>query len=241
MELKDRIILALDVSTYEDAAGVVDTFKGDVNIFKVGLELFISSGPRIVEKINSEGKKVFLDLKLHDIPNTVSKSALVAAGLGVHMLTLHTSGGLEMMRKTSESLVNASLKGNFSRPRLLGVTILTSIDSDMLKHEIGIAHSISTHIKHLTGLALKAGLDGIVCSPQEAEIIRSKFGKNILIVTPGIRPSWTPQDDQKRTSTPKDALRKGADYLVIGRAVMSQPNPLRALKLIHDEIAGLLG
>lgn len=237
MEPKDRIILALDVSSYEEAAGIVDAFKGDVNIFKVGLELFISSGPRIVEKINSEGRKVFLDLKLHDIPNTVSKSALAAAELGVYMLTLHTSGGLEMMKKTAESLVNASLKGNFSRPRILGVTILTSIDSECLKHEIGITHSMTTHIKHLTGLALKAGLDGIVCSPQEAEVIRSKFGKDLLIVTPGIRPSWTPPDDQKRTLTPKEALRRGADYLVIGRAVMSQPNPLRALKLIHDEIA----
>lgn len=239
MEPKDRIILALDVSSHEEAVDILETFRDDVNIFKVGLELFISAGPKIVEKINSVGKKVFLDLKFHDIPNTVSKSALAAAELGVFMLTLHTSGGFAMMQKTAEALVKTSLRKNLSRPRILGVTVLTSIDSDILKKEIGITHSISTHIKHLTGLALKAGLDGIVCSPQEAEIIRSKFGKNLLIVTPGIRPSWAPPDDQKRTLTPKEALRRGADYLVIGRAVMSQHNPLRSLKLIHDEIANV--
>lgn len=239
MEPKDRIILALDVSSYKEAVETIEKFGEDVNIFKVGLELFISAGPKMVEKLNSAGKKVFLDLKFHDIPNTVSKSALAAAELGVFMLTIHTSGGVVMMQKTAEALVKASLRGNFSRPKILGVTVLTSIDSECLKNEIGITHSMTTHIKHLSGLALKAGLDGVVASPQEAEMLRSKYGKNLLIVTPGIRPSWAPQDDQKRTLTPKEALRKGADYLVIGRAVMSHPNPLRALRLIHDEIAGL--
>jgi len=237
MEPKDRIILALDVSSYEEAVETIEKFREDINIFKVGLELFTSAGPKIIEKINSAGKKVFLDLKFHDIPNTVAKSALAAAELGVFMLTVHTSGGFEMMQKTAEALVKASLKRNSSRPRILGVTVLTSIDSECLKNEIGILHSMKTHIKHLAGLALKAGLDGVVASPEEAEIIRSSFGNNFLIVTPGIRPSWAPPDDQKRTLTPKQALRKGADYLVIGRAIMSQPDPLRALKRIHDEIA----
>jgi len=237
MEPKDRIILALDVSSYEEAVETIEKFREDINIFKVGLELFTSAGPKIIEKINSAGKKVFLDLKFHDIPNTVAKSALAAAELGVFMLTVHTSGGFEMMQKTAEELVKASLKRNSSRPRILGVTVLTSIDSECLKNEIGILHSMKTHIKHLAGLALKAGLDGVVASPEEAEIIRSSFGNNFLIVTPGIRPSWAPPDDQKRTLTPKQALRKGADYLVIGRAIMSQPDPLRALKRIHDEIA----
>ncbi|MBI5676065.1 MAG: orotidine-5'-phosphate decarboxylase [Nitrospirae bacterium] len=237
MEPKDRIILALDVSSYEEAVDIIEKFREDVNIFKVGLELFTSAGTKIVEKINSAGKKVFLDLKFHDIPNTVSKSALAAAELGVFMLTIHTSGGFAMMQKTAEALVKASLKENFSRPKILGVTVLTSIDNECLKNEVGIAHSMTTHIKHLSALALKAGLDGVVASPQEAEIIRSNCGKNFLIVTPGIRPSWAPQNDQKRTLTPKEALQKGADYLVIGRAVMSQPDPVKALKLIHDEIA----
>jgi orotidine-5'-phosphate decarboxylase len=235
----ERLILALDLSDYGEAIDIIERFKEHINVFKVGSELFTSVGPRIIEDIHAKGKKVFLDLKYHDIPNTVSRAAIVAAEFGVFMLNVHTLGGLEMMRRAVQTLTEVSLKKNIQRPRLLGVTILTSIDQSALRDELGIGQRIITQVKHLAGLALKAGLDGVIASPHEIETIRAHCGSNFLIVTPGIRPSWTPQDDQKRTMTPKEALRKGADYLVIGRAILSQPDPLNALKRIENEIADI--
>ncbi len=237
MEPRERIILALDVTDYNEALEIIRKFKEHIDIFKVGSELFTSVGPKIVEKINSLGKKVFLDLKYHDIPNTVSRSALAAAQLGVFMLNVHTLGGLEMMRQAVQTLVEAALKINFDRPKILGVTILTSIDKECLINELGIEQSMQAQVRHLARLALKAGLDGVVASPQDAEMIRSHCGNEFLIVTPGISTSWSPVNDQKRTLTPKKALRKGADYLVIGRAIMSQPDPISALEIIEKEMA----
>ncbi len=237
MEPRERIILALDIADYDEALDIIQKFKEHIDIFKVGHELFTSAGPEIVKKINSMGKKVFLDLKYHDIPNTVSKSALAAAQLGVFMFNVHTLGGLEMMKQAAQTLVEFSLKKNIAKPRLLGITILTSIDQAALRDELGIVQSMRTQVKHLAGLALKAGLDGVIASPQDIETIRSHCNHGFLIVTPGIRPLWTPQDDQKRTMTPKKAIRRGADYIVIGRAIMSQPDPVKALKQIENEIA----
>lgn len=244
MKPKERIILALDVADYEEAVDIVGGFREHINIFKVGSELFTSVGPKIIEAINAMGKKVFLDLKFHDIPNTVSKTAHVVAELGVFMFNVHTLGGLEMMKQAAQALIKVSLKKNIERPRLLGVTILTSIDQAILQNELGIGQKIRTQVKYLAGLALKAGLDGIVASPQDIEIIRSHCGRGFLIATPGIRPSWTPlrnesqrHDDQKRTMTPKEAIRQGADYIVIGRAILSQPDPISALERIEEEMA----
>ncbi len=237
MDPKDRIILTLDIADRNEALDIVDKFKEHINIFKVGSELFTSAGPKIIEEIHSNGKKVFLDLKFHDIPNTVSRSANVVAGLGVFMFNIHTLGGLEMMKQAAQELVNTCLKKNIERPRLIGVTILTSIDQAILRNEIGIGQSLKTQVKHLASLALKAGLDGVVASPQDIETIKSLCVPGFFTVTPGIRPSWTPADDQKRTMTPKEALKAGADYLVIGRAVMSQPNPIIALERIIKEMA----
>ncbi len=239
MEPKERIILALDVADYEEAMDIIERFREHIDIFKVGSELFTSAGPRIIEEIHTKGKKVFLDLKYHDIPNTVSRTATIVAELGVFMFNVHTLGGLEMMKKTARTLVEVSLKKNKKRPILLGVTILTSIDQQALRDELGIGQRMNTQVRHLSGLALKAGLDGVVASPQEIETIRTHCGNGFLIVTPGIRPSWTPQDDQKRTMTPKEALRKGADYVVMGRAIMSQPDPFKALERIKEEIANV--
>lgn len=237
MQIRERIILALDVADFHTALDIVKKFKDHIGIFKVGSPLFTSAGPKIVEKINSMGKKVFLDMKYHDIPETVSRAALAALRLRVFMFNVHTLGGLGMMRQAVETLVEASLKENIERPRLLGVTILTSIDQEILTNELGIGQRINIHVRHLSGLALKAGLDGVVTSPQDIETVRSHCGKGFLIVTPGIRPSWTPLHDQKRIMTPKEALRRGADYLVIGRAIFSQPDPLGALKHIEKEMA----
>jgi len=231
-----KLILALDVYEYDYALELVDTFSEYFDIFKVGLELFTSHGPKIVDAIHGKGKKVFLDLKYHDIPNTVSKAALAAARMGVYMFNVHASGGLEMMKRCRESLVELCLRENMERPKILGVTVLTSLTREILRDELGIQYGLKTHVRHLSGLSLKAGLDGVVASAREIETIRSHCGRGFLIVTPGIRPSWTPPDDQNRTMTPKEAIREGADYLVIGRAILQQPDPLKAVELINLEV-----
>jgi orotidine-5'-phosphate decarboxylase len=238
MKPKDRIILALDVPDLDEALRIVYQFEEHVETFKVGSELFTAAGPEIIKKINTMGKKVFLDLKFHDIPNTVAKSAAAAARLGVFMFNVHSLGGLEMMKQAAEAVRKISLEANIERPRLIGVTILTSIDQSVLQDELGIGLRMSAQVKHLAGLAYRAGLDGVVASPEDAGNLRAHFGKDFLIVTPGIRPSWASPDDQKRMLTPKEALRRGADYLVIGRAILSQPDPVNALKRIEEEIAG---
>lgn len=239
MRPRERIILALDVSDYKDAVDMVHHFKDHIDIFKVGSELFTSTGPKIIDEIHTLGKRVFLDLKFHDIPNTVCKAALAAAKLGVFMFNVHASGGLEMMRQTAQALSKYSLENNTERPRLIGVTILTSMSQDTLRDELGVSVRLRTQVKQLAGLAQRAGLDGVVASPEDAEMVRSHFGKGFLIVTPGIRPSWSAMDDQKRTLTPRKAVQMGSDYLVIGRAITSQKNPLDALKRIEEELEDL--
>jgi orotidine-5'-phosphate decarboxylase len=236
MPVSEKLILALDVPDYGHAGELVERFKEHIGIFKVGPELFLSSGSKIIEEINKKHGKVFLDLKFHDIPNTVSKAAIIATKLGVHMFNVHTSGGLEMMKKCKDSVMDLCLRENMERPKILGVTVLTSISKEILKTEVGIPHSVKTHVKHLASLAQKAGLDGVIASAREASMIRELCGKGFLIVTPGIRPSWTPPDDQKRTMTPKAAVKEGADYLVIGRGVLQHEDPLKALELISLEI-----
>ncbi len=234
--MSEKLILSLDVPERSQAIELVERFKDYIGIFKVGPELFLSSGPKIIEDINTREKKVFLDLKFHDIPNTVTKAAIVATKLGIYMFNLHTSGGLEMMRRCRDSIIEVCLKENLNRPKILGVTILTSISKEILLNELGIQCSLRTHVKHLSTLALRAGLDGVIASAREASMIRNHCGKEILIVTPGIRPSWTPPDDQKRTMTPKEAIREGADYLVMGRGVLQHQDPLKAVELINLEI-----
>ncbi len=239
MKPGERIILALDVSGYNEAVEIVERFKKSIEIFKVGSELFTSAGPEIVKKIHSIGRKVFLDLKFHDIPNTVAGAALAAAKLGVFMFNVHTLGGFEMMRQAARALSDFSLEKNITRPMLMGVTILTSIDQAALHDELGIGLRMGAEVKHLAGLARRAGLDGVVASPEDAYMIRSRFGRDFLIITPGIRLSRTAPDDQKRTLTPQEAFRRGADYIVIGRAVTARPDPVDVLKRIEDEIAGV--
>lgn len=236
MSAIDKLILALDVSDSSYALDIIDKFSNYINIYKVGLELFTVAGPGIVEEIQKRGKKVFLDLKFHDIPNTVTRAAISATRLGVYMFNVHASGGFEMMRKCRDSVVEMCLKENLERPKILGVTVLTSLSKEILTDELGIQYGLRTHVRHLSSLALKAGLDGVVASAREVELIRNHCGKGFIILTPGIRPSWTPPDDQKRTLTPKEAIREGSDYLVIGRAVLQQPDPIKAIELISLEI-----
>jgi orotidine-5'-phosphate decarboxylase len=236
MSAKEKIILALDVNDPAYAMELVERFTDHVNIFKVGLELFTSSGPSIIEKIHGMDKKVFLDLKLHDIPNTVAKAAMAASRLGVYMFNIHISCGFDTMKRCRDAVIEACLRENLRRPKMLGVTVLTSLAQETLKNEFGIQHSLRTHVRHLSSLALKAGLDGVIASGQEVSMIKNHCGGGFLIVAPGIRPSWSPPDDQKRTMTPRQAVREGADYLVLGRAVLNHPEPLKALELITIEI-----
>jgi orotidine-5'-phosphate decarboxylase len=237
MSASEKIILALDISEYGYALDLVDRFGEYVGIFKIGLELFTACGPKIVDEISGKrGRKVFLDLKFHDIPNTVSKAAIASARLGIYMFSVHTSGGLEMMRRCRESVTEVCLKEGIERPRILGVSVLTSLTGDALRNELGVRYAVRSQVKHLSALALSAGLDGVVASGQEVGVIRRHCGGQFLIVTPGIRPSWRPPDDQKRTMTPKEAIRAGADYIVVGRTVTQQPDPLKALELVSLEM-----
>jgi orotidine-5'-phosphate decarboxylase len=236
MEINEKLVLAVDVDDAGYAINIIDKFSSYIDIFKVGLELFTAAGPSIIEEIHKRDRKVFLDLKFHDIPNTVSKAGIAAARLGVFMFNVHASGGLDMMKRCRDDVVNVCLRENLNRPRILGVTVLTSMSREVLRDEVGIQHSLNTHVRHLSGLALKAGLDGVVASGREAAKIRSHCGRGFLIVTPGVRTSWTPVDDQMRTMTPKEALREGADYLVMGRAILNQPDPIKAIELIAAEM-----
>ena len=237
--ISDKIILALDTSESSYALETIDKLSDYMSIVKVGYELFLSCGPGIIDEIHSRNIKVFLDLKFHDIPNTVSMAALAAAKMGVFMFNIHASGGTEMMRKCRDKVVESCLRNNHERPKILGVTVLTSMGDEVLKDELGIQHSIRTHVRHLAAMSLKAGLDGVVASAQDAAMIRNHCGKSFLVVSPGIRPPWAPQDDQKRTMSPKEALREGVDYIVLGRAVLHHTSPLKALEMIAREISGV--
>ncbi|MHB8880041.1 MAG: orotidine-5'-phosphate decarboxylase [Thermodesulfovibrionales bacterium] len=239
MNLNDKLILALDVDELDYAIEIVDKLGSYVDIFKVGLELFTIAGPSIVNELHKRGKKVFLDLKFHDIPTTVARAGVAAARQGVFMFNVHASGGLDMMRRCRDEVVNVCLKENLSRPRIIGVTVLTSMSQDVMKAELGIQHSLQTQVRHLAGMSLKAGLDGVVASARETVKIKGHCGDNFMTVTPGIRPTWAPVDDQSRTMTPKEALRAGADYIVMGRAILNQSNPVNAIELIAREISAL--
>lgn len=233
---KDKIILALDVNNQAYALDIVDRFSENIDIFKVGLELYTSAGPSVVKEIQNRGKKVFLDLKFHDIPNTVTRAALAASRLGVYMFNVHTSSGIDAMKSCHDEVVELCLKENLDRPLMLGVTVLTSLSPEMLKDEFGIQHSLRTHVKHLSALARDSGLDGVIASGHEVALIRRHCGNEFIIITPGIRPSWYPPDDQHRTMTPRQAIKEGADYLVVGRSILNQQDPLKALDLINVEI-----
>jgi orotidine-5'-phosphate decarboxylase len=233
-ENRDRIIIALDVQTKEEGIALVSKLK-EARTFKVGLELFIGEGPALFKKLKALRKDVFLDLKLHDIPNTVAGAVRSAFRHGVQMMTVHTSGGREMMAKAAETARQVSEELGRPKPILLGVTVLTSLKGDDLE-EIGMGPDVARQVVRLAGLAKAAGMDGIVCSPQEIEVLRKEFGRDLVIVTPGIRPLWAAAQDQKRIMTPAEAVAKGADYLVIGRPVTGAPSPQEAFLKIVEEL-----
>ena len=226
---KQKIIIALDVSTLKEEEYLLDILSPYVDIFKVGMELFYSCGPRAVDIIKKYDKEIFLDLKFYDIPNTVYNAARSAVTLGVFMFNVHTSGGRDMMKKAIEGAEEESQKLGISRPKVLGVTVLTSMDESSLK-EAGIDRHPGEQALSLAELAKQAGLDGVVASPREISDIRKISGQDFLIVTPGIRPEDSEKQDQKRTATPKEAVGSGADYIVIGRPVTKAKDPAAVIK-----------
>jgi orotidine-5'-phosphate decarboxylase len=223
----DKIIVALDVPTKEEALKLVEKLREQISFFKIGLQLYSAEGPEIVRAVSATGSKVWLDLKLHDIPNTVARAVESAGRVGVQMLTIHLSGGSEMVRAATAAQVNNML--------LLGVTVLTSATEETLQ-EIGIQDKVDDQVLRLAKLGVEAGIDGVVASPHEIKSLRREFGDKMKIVVPGIRPNWSEPGDQKRTMTPREALEAGADYLVIGRPIIAHPSPNEAAAKILDEI-----
>jgi orotidine-5'-phosphate decarboxylase len=224
--MKEKICLVLDVSTRKQAMDLVRPLHDLTGLFKVGMQLFTAEGPPLVREILETGGKVFLDLKFHDIPNTVKNAAVEAARLGVSMMTIHPAGGAAMMQAVAKELRE---KFGDAKPTVVGVTVLTSLDDKALA-EIGINAGMDTQVLRMAKLAESSGLDGVVCSPREIQMIRGAVGRGFKIVTPGIRLPGQSADDQQRTATPREAIAAGADYIVVGRAVTNAPNPREALQ-----------
>ena len=232
---KDRLIVALDVDNTDKALGLVEKLKNDVRFFKVGFELFSSTGPGIIEPIREKGCDIFLDLKFHDIPNTAVKASVAITKLGVYMFNVHALGGYDMMKEVAEAVENAADRAGVDQPKILAVTILTSMDAKALK-ALGIGDSMKEEVLRLAVMAKDAGLDGVVASPSEAKLIRKKLGEDFLIVTPGVRPALASAHDQKRIATPKNAIKDGADFIVVGRPITEAKDPAAAARQILEEI-----
>jgi orotidine-5'-phosphate decarboxylase len=233
---RDRLIVALDVETPEKARAIVSELKTHAGMFKIGSQLFTAAGPGIVREIVGTGGRLFLDLKFHDIPNTVARAGVEAARLGVSIFNVHASGGSEMMRRTAAEVHDAAARENFAPPRVIAVTALTSADAATLA-EVGFSSSVDEQVERLARMASDCGMDGVVASPHEVGLVRAAVGrKDFLVVTPGVRPAGTSHGDQKRVMTPAEAVRAGADYLVIGRAILEAPDMIRAAEEIIREM-----
>lgn len=235
--LRQKICLALDIDNSEDALRIVGLLKDYVGVFKIGSQLFTKVGPKIIEDVNNLGGEVFLDLKYHDIPNTVANAVRMATKMGVRILTIHASGGNDMMRAAAKAAEAESKGSKVRRPILLAVTVLTSMTNRMLSEELRIKHDVLSQVVHYAALAKTAGIDGCVASPKEILAIRKKCGNNFVILTPGIRPAWsTEKDDQKRIMTPSEAIKLGSNFLVIGRPFLNAEDPVKAAKRVLDEL-----
>ncbi|MEO0248141.1 MAG: orotidine-5'-phosphate decarboxylase [candidate division WOR-3 bacterium] len=233
---KDKLIIALDVPTPSQALELVAKTRGLAGMYKIGSQLFTAAGPSFVRELIEQGEKVFLDLKFHDIPNTVAHAGIEAARLGVSMFNVHALGGVQMMRQVAESVGEFCSDENLTKPIILAVTILTSLNKDDLK-VVSIGEGPDTLAPRLAQLACGCGLDGVVASVEEASHIRRRIQKpGFVIVTPGIRPSGAASQDQKRIATPQQALLSGADYLVVGRPIIESDDPRHATETILNEV-----
>lgn len=225
---RDRLIVALDFPTQAKALALVSVLSGSVSTYKIGLQLYTAAGPAILQAVAATGAKIFLDLKLHDIPNTVAKAVGAAGELGVQMLTVHLTGGSAMLM--------AAVDAKPPHLALLGVTVLTSSTQETLG-ETGVESNMQDQVIRLADLGKSSGIDGLITSPHEVGLLRARLGPEITLVTPGVRPAWAAADDQKRFTTPREALKGGADYLVIGRPITAAADPRAAVERIVDELA----
>jgi orotidine-5'-phosphate decarboxylase len=235
MKTEERIIVPLDVADEESAIALVEKLDS-VTFWKVGLELFTSTGPKILDILKSRQKRIFLDLKFHDIPNTVAGACRAAAGYGVDLLTIHATSGKDALEAATVAVKEGAIQAGVEPPKLIAITLLTSISSRQLAFDLKVPLELPEYALQMALLAGNAGLDGAVCSPQEVEQLRLLCGKDFLLVCPGVRPSWSETNDQKRSLTPAKALRAGADYLVIGRPITAATDPALAWKRICEEL-----
>ncbi len=242
-EIKEKIILALDVDSENEALKLVTMLKDYVGYFKIGLGLLNNSEHpnKTIKKIVNDGNQIFFDCKLHDIPNTVAAASRGITRRSINMFNLHIMGGIDMIKASVEATKMESKKLSAPRPLILGVTLLTSISRDEMNTQLRIPGSTEEHVSEMAKIADKAGLDGVIASPQEIEIIKDSISRHMLIVTPGIRPTWSSLNDQKRSMPPSKALSKGATHIVIGRAITKPPDaigtPIDAIKMVIEEIS----
>ncbi len=238
--VKDKLIVALDVDSANRALDLFDALHETVGLFKIGSQLFTAAGPDIVRKIVAKGGRVFLDLKFHDIPNTVAAAGVEATRLGVSIFNVHASGGSEMLKRSAGAVVEIADREGLAKPKVIAVTLLTSLDPASLK-QLGINEEPRAVVARLARSAADCGLDGVVASPREIGVIRQTISEpDFLVVTPGIRSSNDPNDDQKRTLTATEAIRAGADYLVVGRPILNAEDPVAAAGKVVAEIEGSL-
>ncbi len=235
---KNKLIVALDVDTVDRARQLVAQLRDVAGMFKVGSQLFTAAGPELVREIVGGGNKIFLDLKFHDIPNTVAAAAIEATRLGVSIFNVHALGGSEMMKRTAHAVAETAVKERLPKPAVIAVTLLTSANEATLR-EIGVEATPDKLVTYLAQMAANAGLDGVVASAVEAPIIRSATSPDFLIVTPGVRPSGTAAGDQKRITTPREAIERGTDYIVVGRPILEAPDPVKAATQIIEEMGAL--
>jgi orotidine-5'-phosphate decarboxylase len=232
----ERLVLPLDLSSKQEALAIVDELKGIVGIFKVGFQLFSAVGPEVVAAIREKGGEVFLDLKYHDIPNTVKQAGLECQRLGVKMFNVHASGGRRMMEECAKAVRQQAAQGGGTVPLMLAVTVLTSTNQESLSQELGVQRDMQEQVSHLALLARDSGMDGVVCSAREAKELRQVCGKNFILLTPGVRPAGADKGDQERVATPAEAIAWGADFLVIGRPIIQATDRRAAAQAIVDEI-----
>lgn len=236
LSAKDRLIIALDVDTLQEAELLVARLQDHVGVFKIGMQLFNNEGPEVVRRVNSLGGKVFLDLKLHDIPNTVGQASVVLTRQRVFMFNVHTAGGSEMMKKAAAAARQEAEGSGVPLPLVIGVTVLTSINQAILENEVGISRSVEDQVVKWARLAKESGLNGVVASPREIRAIREACGRDFAVITPGVRPAWADVNDQKRVMTPKEAVAAGASYLVVGRPITGAADPVEAARRIVEEM-----
>lgn len=231
----DKIIVPLDVPTQEDAIALVEKLP-QVTFWKVGLELFVSTGSGILTTLKERQKRIFLDLKFHDIPNTVAGACRAAGGYGVDLITIHATAGRKALQAAQTAVQEGAEAAGYPPPKLIAITVLTSLNSRDLAFDLKIPLELPEYALQMALLAKESGLDGAVCSPQEVSQLRQICGDEFLFVCPGVRPKWAEAGDQKRTLTPAEAIKAGADYLVIGRPITSAPDPVAAFERICNEI-----